>query len=155
MPAPTTAMATSFKVELLTGTHNFTATSGNVFKVALYKAIASVAGTHNATETNYSGMGTDELATAGGYTAAGFAWTAAQNITPSSTSTTAFTSWSTNPSWTSATFTTSGCLIYNSTASNKAVANFAFSGGDQTIAAGTFSIALPTNDSTNAIIRLA
>lgn len=155
MPAPTTAMCTSFKKELMTATHNFTTTSGNVFKCALYKAAASVVGTHGAAETNYSGMGTDELATSGGYTATGFAWTAAQNITPSTTGTTAFTSWSVNPSWTTATFTTSGCLIYNNTATGAAVANFAFSGGDQTVASGTFTVTLPVNDSTNAVIRVA
>lgn len=153
MAAPTTSMATSYKVGLQTATHNHTITTGHVFKCALYKAAASVAGTHNATETNYSGMGADELATAGGYTAAGFAWTAAQNITPASTGTTVFTSWSVNPNWTSATFTTSGCLIYNSSASNAAVCNLAFS-GDQTIAGGTFTITLPVNDATTAVLRI-
>lgn len=153
MPAPTTALCTSYKRELQVATHNHTITTGHVFKAALYKAAASVAGTHNATETNYSGMGTDELATAGGYTAGGFAWTAAQNITPATTGTTVFTSWSVNPSWAAATFTTSGCLFYNSSATNAAVCNLAFS-GDQTIAGGTFTITLPVNDATTAVIRI-
>ena len=154
MAAPTTSMATSFKVEILKAVHNFTITTGNVYKLALYKAAASVVGTHNATETNYSGMGADELATGGGYTAGGFAWTAAQNITPASSGTTAFTSWSVNPSWSAATFTTCGAQVYNSSASNAAVGNFAFAGGDQTVASGTFTVTMPTNDSTNAIVRI-
>ncbi len=154
MPAPTTAIATSFKKELLQGVHNFTTTTGDVFKVALYKAAASVAGTHNAGDDNYADMGSDELAAGGGYTAGGFAWTAAQNVTPATSGTTAFTSWSVNPSWSSATFTTSGCMIYNSTDGNAAVGNFAF-GGDQTVTSGTFTINLPTNDATNAVVRVA
>lgn len=160
MAAPTTAMATSFKKELMTGTHNFAASGGNTFKIALFKAAASVAGTWNATATNYgagsggpttANMGTDELATGSGYTAAGVTLT---NVDPSTSGTTALTNFTPNPSWTSATFTTSGCMIYNSTASGKCVAVYSF-GGDQTVTSGTFTVQMPVADASNAIIRIA
>lgn len=152
----TTAFPTSFKSELATATHNFTTTTGNVFKVALGKATASVVGTYGAATTNYSDLtgNSDEVPNGSGYTTGGFAWTAAQNTTPTTSGTTAYWSWSTNPNWTSATFTTSGCIIYNSSASNKAVYVGSF-GGDQSVSAGTLTLVLPTNDSTNAILRLA
>ena len=153
MASPTSAVATSYKKELAMAIHNHTATTGNVFKIALYKAAAAVAGTHDATETNYSGMGADELATGGGYTATGFAWTAAQNISPDTSGTTAFYSWSVAPAWAPATFTTSGALLYNSSASGKAVANFSF-GSDQAVVAGSFLLGLPTNDASNAVLRI-
>ncbi len=153
MAGTTTAMCTSFKVELATATHNFTTTSGNVFKIALVKV--SPTGTYDATTTNYSNLtgNSDEVGSGGGYTTGGFAWTAAQNTTPTSTGTTAFWSWSVNPSWTSATFSTTGGIIYNSSASNKAVGVFDF-GGTQTVSAGTLTLTLPTNDATNAILRI-
>lgn len=149
----TTAMPTSYKVELMTATHNHTITTGNVFKIALGKS--GVAGTYGAATVNYSDLtgNTDEVASGGGYTTGGFAWTAAQNITPTSTGTTAFTQWSVNPSWTSATFTETGCIIYNSSASNKAV--YVGNTGSNTVTAGTLTLVLPTNDATNAILRLA
>jgi hypothetical protein len=150
----TTAMPTSFKVEVLTATHNFTITTGNVFKVALGKV--SPTGTYGAATVNYSDLtgNSDEVASGGGYTTGGFAWTAAQNITPTSSGTTAFTQWSVNPSWTSASFSTVGCIIYNSSASNKAVYVGSF-GGTQTVTSGTLTLVLPTNDSTNALLRIA
>jgi len=148
----TTAMPTSFKVELLTATHNFTITTGNVFKVAL--GIASPTGTYGAATTNYSNLtGNSDEVSGTGYTAGGFAWTAGQNITPTSTGTTAFTQWSVNPSWTSATFSTSGCIIYNSSASNRAVYVGSF-GGTQTVTAGTLTLILPTNDASNSMLRI-
>lgn len=158
--AITSAMCASFKSELPQGLHNFTTTTGNVFKCALF--IATTAGTWNATATNYgtgtgapttSNMGTDELAAGGGYTAGGFAWTAAQNITPANNGTSAYWSWSVNPTWSNATFSTSGCMIYNSSVAGRSVAVFSF-GGTQTVTAGTFTVTLPTNGAGTSVLQL-
>lgn len=148
--ANSTAMCTSFKSEILTATHNFTQTTGHVFKVALYTSSATL----GASTTAYSS--TNEITNTSGtaYTAGGFAFTAAQNTTPTTSGTTAYTSWSTNPSWSTASFTANADLFYNSSASNKAVITNAF-GSDQTVSSGTFTLVLPTADSTNAIIRIA
>ena len=135
--ASTTAMCTSFKGELLQAVHNFTATTGHVFKVALYTSSA----TNGAATTAYSA--TNEVSGTG-YVAGGFAFTAAQNITPLTSGTGAYTSWSVNPSWTTATFTAASCLFYNSSSGNKAVAVFDF-GGNQTVTAGTFTIGVGTS----------
>ena len=151
--AITTAMCTSFKKELATATHNFTTTTGNVFKTALIKT--SHAGTYGAASTNYSNItGSSDETSGTGYTAGGFAWTAGQNTTPATTGTTAFWSWSTNPSWTTATFSADGCMIYNSSASNAAVSCHDF-GGVKSVTAGTFTLVLPTNDASTGILRLA
>jgi len=147
------AMCASFKAELAQAVHNFTITTGHIFKVALYVAQASIAGSPGAGSTNYSEMGADELATASGYTRPGFAFTAAQNVTPQVTGAIAYWQWSANPNWTSATFTSRGAMIYNSSASNKAVAILDF-GADKPVSSGTFTIQMPTNDSTNATLRL-
>lgn len=154
MAGITTAMTDSFRLELATATHNFTATTGNVFKVPLFKV--GVAGTYGKATTNYSDMtgNSDEVANGSGYTTLGFAWTAAQNTTPTVTNHVATWTWTTNPSWTSATFSTIGCMIYNSSASNKAVSVHDF-GGTQTVTAGTLTLILPTNNDTVAILRLA
>lgn len=150
--AITTAFPTSFKGELPQAVHNFTITTGHTFKAALIKT--SPAGTYGAASTNYSNItGNSDEVSGTGYSAGGFAWTAAQNITPSTSGTTAFWSWSANPSWAAATFSTAGCMFYNSSASNKAVYVGDF-GGNQSVSAGTFTIVLPTNDSSNAILRL-
>jgi hypothetical protein len=146
----TTAMPTSFKVEILKAVHDFTASTGNTFKIALLKAAASGTGTFGAATTNYSDLGSDELATATGYT---------QNdqtlvsITPVADSTTAIVDFD-DTTWTSATFTTSGALIYNSSASNAAVAVLSF-GGDQQVSSGDFQIQFPTAAAATAIIRIA
>lgn len=150
----TTAFPTSLKAELPQAIHNFTTTTGNVFKCAL--GIASPVGTYGAATTNYSDLtgNSDEVPNGSGYTTGGFAWTAAQNTTPTTSGTTAYWSWSVNPSWTTATFSTSGCIIYNSSASNKAVYVGSF-GGTVSVSAGTLTLILPTNDASNAILRLA
>lgn len=151
--AVSSALCTSFKVELMTGTHNFTTTSGHVVKVALIKP--SEAGTYGAASTNYSNItGNSDEASGTGYSAGGFAFTAGQNVTPTSTGTTAFTDWSTDPSWTSSSFSTVGCMFYNSSASNRAISVHTFS-GTQTVTSGTLTLVLPTADSSNAIIRIA
>lgn len=145
--ALTQCMVTSFKVELPQAIHNFTTTTGHVFKIAMYTNVAA----WDATTTAYSA--TNEVGNSGTYAAGGFAWTAAQNITPAATGTTAFWSWSANPAWTAATITARSAIIYNSSASNKAVCVLDF-GADKTSTAGTFTITLPTNDATTGIVRI-
>lgn len=146
--AITQAMCTSFKVELMQAVHNFTNTTGNTFKLALFRAQASIVGTFGAGTTNYSDMGADQ-ASGTNYTAGGSALT---NVTPTSSGTTAYTDFA-DLVFSNVTITTSGCLIYNSSASNKAVAVFNF-GGDKTATAGDMTIIFPTADASSAIIRL-
>jgi hypothetical protein len=146
--AITQAMATSFKVELLTGGHNFTNTTGDVFNIALFRATASIVGTFGAGTTNYSDMGADE-ASGTNYSAGGQALT---NVTPTSSGTTAFTDFA-DEVFTNVTITTSGALIYNTSLADAAVAVFNF-GSDKTATAGDLTIIFPTADASNAIIRL-
>tara|TARA_R110002020_G_scaffold76159_1_gene193283 strand:- start:612 stop:1040 length:429 start_codon:yes stop_codon:yes gene_type:complete len=141
--AISTAMCTSFKQELLVGTHNFTATSGNSFKLALYTSSASLGASTTAYSTSNEVSGT-------GYTAAGAALT---NVTPTTSGTTAFADFA-NLTFSSSTITANGALIYNDTQSDKAVCVLAF-GGDKTSTAGDFTIQFPTADASNAIIRIA
>jgi hypothetical protein len=142
--AITTAMCTSFKVELLKGVHNFTNGTGNEFKIALYTSSASL----DATTTAYSA--TNEISGTG-YTAKGVALT---NVTPTSSSTTAYTDFA-DASWTTASFTANGAMIFNETASgDPSVCTLAF-GSDKTVSSGTFTVVFPTADASNAILRLA
>jgi len=140
----TQAMCTSFKVELLQGIHNFTASTGDVFKLALYTSTATL----GASTTVYSA--TNEVANSGTYSAGGGTLT---NITPTASSTTALTDFD-DLSFTSATITARGALIYNTTDSNKAVCVLDF-GGDKISTAGTFTIQFPAATSTDAIIRIS
>ena len=142
--AITQSLATSFKVDLLSGTMDFTAGTGDTFKMALYTSSATL----GPTTTAYSA--TNEISGTG-YTAGGNTLVVSQS--PTSGGTTAFISFS-NTTWTSASFTCRGALIYNSTDSNKAVAIFDF-GSDKTVVAGTFTVSFPVADSTNAVIRIA
>ena len=142
--AITQAVCTSFKVELLTGVHNFTNSTGDVFKIALYTNAASL----DSTTTAYAG--TNEVANGSGYTTGGFTLT---NVTPSASGTTALTDFNPDASWTTATFTARGALIYNSTDSNKAVMVLDF-GTDKSVSNGTFTVVFPTADASNAILRL-
>ena len=149
----TTAMPTSFKVEILKGVHNFTASTGNTFKIALAKATASVTGTYGAATTSYDELvsNSDELANGNGYTTGGATLT---SITPVADGTTAVCDFD-NYTWTSATFTTSGAIIYNDTASgNPACAVLSF-GGDQQVSSGDFQIQFPAAGAATAIIRIA
>ena len=146
----TTAMPTSFKVEILKAVHNFTASTGNQFKIALFVATASGSGTYGAATTNYSQMGSDELATGSGYTRPGNTLT---SVTPVADGTTAICDFA-DTTWSSATFTTSGALIYNDTASGAACAVLSF-GGDQQVSSGDFTIQFPTAAAATAIIRIA
>ena len=141
--AISTAMCTSFKQELLVGTHNFTATSGNSFKLALYTSSASLGAGTTAYTTSNEVSGT-------GYTAAGAALT---SVTPTTSGTTAFCDFS-DLTFSSSTITANGALINNDTQSDKAVCALAF-GGDKTSTAGDFTITFPTADASNAIIRIA
>lgn len=146
--AITQALTTSFKTQLLTGGHNFTNTTGDVFNLALFRAQASIVGTFGAGTTNYSDMGADE-ASGTNYVAGGAALT---NVTPTSSGTTAFTDFA-DLVFSNVTITTSGCLIYNTSLGDAAVAVFNF-GGDKTATAGDLTIIFPTADASNAIIRL-
>ena len=146
----TTAMPTSFKVELLKGVHNFTASTGDTFKIALLKAAASGSGTFGAATTNYSDLSTDELGNGSGYTTGG---NTLVSITPVADSTTAICDFD-DTTWSAATFTTSGALIYNDTSSDAAVAVLSF-GGDQTVSSGDFQIQFPAAAAATAIIRIA
>ena len=152
MGSVTTAMPTSFKGELPQAIHNFTITTGHVFKAALI--IVSPTGVYGAGSSNYSNItGNSDEVSGTGYAAGGFAWTAAQNITPSTSGTGAFWSWSVNPSWTSASFSTTGTMFYNSSASNRAV-YVGFFGGTETVTSGTFTILLPTNGVGTSVLQL-
>ncbi len=150
----TTALPTSFKAEVLNGVHNFTTTTGNDFKIAL--GIASPTGTYGAATTNYSNLtgNSDEVASGSGYTTGGYDITAANNTTATTSGTTGYTTPGVNPSWTSASFSTSGCIMYNASASNKAVYVGSF-GGTQTVTSGTLTLLMPTNNSSTALIRIA
>jgi len=142
--AITQAVCTSFKGELLVGTHNFTATTGDTFKIALYSSSATL----SASTTAYSSS--NEVSASGTYTAGGGSLT---NVTPTTSGTTALCDFA-DISFTSATITARGALIYNSDDSNKAAVVFDF-GGDKTSTSGTFTIQFPAADASNAILRLA
>jgi hypothetical protein len=138
-------MCTSFKVELMKAVHNFTTSTGNTFKLALYSNSASF----TAATTAYTV--TNEVANSGSYSAGGGTLT---NVTPTSTSTTAFTDFA-DLSFTTATITAYGALIYNDTAAGDPTVCVLDFGGAKTSTSGTFTIVFPAADSTNAIIRIA
>ena len=149
--AITSAVCTSFKVELLKGVHNFSASGGNTFKIALYTSDASL----GASTTAYSTSNEISNTSGSAYSAGGATLT---NSGVSLSSTTAFTDFS-DVTYTSASFTANGALIYNTTtdggsSTTDAVAVIAF-GGDKTASNGTFKIEFPAADASNAIIRLA
>ena len=144
--AITSAICTSFKQEILVGTHNFTASSGDTFKIALYTSDASLGAGTTAFSTSNEISNTSGSA----YSSGGATLT---SVTPTTSGTTAFCDFA-DVSFTSASFTANGALIYNSSQSNKAVAVIAF-GGDKTVSSGTFTIQFPTADASNAIIRIA
>lgn len=138
-------MCTSFKVELMRAVHNFTASTGNTFKLALYDNNASF----TAATTAYTAS--NEVANSGTYTAGGGALT---NVTPTSSGTTAFTDFA-DLSFTSATITAYGALIYNDSAAGDPSVCILDFGGAKTSTNGTFTIIFPTADATSAIIRIA
>jgi hypothetical protein len=142
-------MATSFKQELLQAKHDFTASTGDTFKLALYTNSASF----TAATTDYTV--TNEVANSGSYTAGGGTLT---KVTPTTSGTTAFTDFS-DLTFTTATITARGALIYNTTAGSgtgttNVVVVLDF-GSDKTSTAGDFTIVFPTADASNALIRIA
>ena len=141
------AICNTFKTEILTAVHNFTASSGNTFNLALYTSSASMgAGTTAYTSTN-------EITNTSGssYSAKGQALTSVTPVLDSSTAVCDFA----NISWTSASFTANGCLIFNDTASgDPGVCVIAF-GGDKTVTSGTFTIEFPAASAGTAIIGIA
>ena len=141
--AITQAVCTSFKQEILVEGHNFT-NGADTFKIALYSSSATL----SASTTAYSS--TNEVSDSGTYSAGGGSLTSA---TPTTSGTTAICDFA-NISFTSATITARGALVYNSTNSNKAVCVLDF-GGDKTSTSGTFTIQFPAADASNAILRLA
>ena len=144
--AITTAMCTSFKSELLGGTHDLDTHS---IKLALIKA--SPTGTYGAATTNYSDVtGNSDEATGTGYTAGG---QVLDNVTISVDGTTAIVD-ITDEVFTSSTISADGCIIYNASASNAAIAVIDF-GGTKTSTNGDYTIQFPTADASNAIIRIA
>ena len=148
----TSSLVNTFKTELLKGLHSFdnsgATPAGYVFKIALFLDTATI----TAASTAYSTS--DEVATATGYTAGGKALT---NTGVGTTTVTSFTDFS-DISWTSSSFTTRGCVIYNSSTisgltTNALVCSIDF-GGNKTVSSGTFTIQFPTNDASDAIIRI-
>jgi len=149
--ANTQAMCSSFLGELMTATHNFTTSTGNTFKAALYLASATV----NASTTAYSSTGE---VTGTNYTAGGVTITNGTSPLSTNTSTTAGTGYwtpSASITYTNVTLSTAfdAVLIYNSTNSNKAVSVHTF--GSQTVTAGTFTLTMPSNTTSTALLRLA
>ena len=146
------AMCTSFKKELLEGVHNFKNSGGDTFKLALYAegsgGKSSTTATLGTTTTAFTTTG--EVASSGTYATGGGSLT---RVDPTTSGTTAFTDFS-DLSFTTATITAMGALIYNSSDSNKAVAVLDFT-SNKTSTAGTFTIQFPTADASNAIIRIA
>jgi hypothetical protein len=140
------ALCTSFKVQLLSGAQNFNTGKTKVYKIALFTSAATL----GAATTTYSGSTTGEVANGGGYTTGGETLTVSQ--IPTSSGTTAFIDFS-DVTWTSATITARGALIYNST-DDTAVGVLDF-GSDKTSTDGDFTIIFPAATASDAIIRIA
>jgi hypothetical protein len=141
--AITSTLTTSFKKELLEAKHNFLASGGNSFKLALYTSSATLGAATTAYSATNEASGTN-------YSAGGAVLT---NINPTSSGTTGFTDFS-DLTFSNATVTARGCLIYNDTNSDSAVASIDF-GGDKTSTAGDFTIVFPAAAADTAIIRIA
>lgn len=146
------SITTSFKTDLLSGGMNFNTTNRALtvntqdkFVIALYTSSASI----GPATTAYTA--TDEVPNGNGYVTLGKTLTISQ--VPTSTGTTAYLDFD-DVSWTSASFSADGALIYNATNANKSVAVLNF-GGTKTVTSGTFTIQFPTADASNAIIRIA
>lgn len=145
--AITQALTTTFKVQLLKGQHDFSASGGHTFKIALYTSSATL----GASTTDYSS--TNEV-TGTGYTAGGATLT---NVEPEASGTTALLDFA-DVSWTSASFTARGALIYNTTTgggstTTDSVVVLDF-GADRTVSSGTFTVTFPAADASSAIIRI-
>ena len=148
-----TAMPTSFKVELFKGLHDLQ-NGADALKIALLKSQSAGSGTYGAATTNYSTVtgNSDETTNTSGsaYSAGGNTLT---NVTPTSDGTTAICDFA-DTTWASASFTTCGAVIYNTNNSNSAVAVLSF-GGDQTVSSGDFQIQFPAAAASPASIRIA
>ena len=140
-------MCTSFKKELLEAKHNFLASGGNTFNLALYTNSA----TFTAATTAYTS--TNEISNTAGsaYSAKGNTLT---RVDPTTSGTTALTDFA-DSSWSSATFTARGALIFNDSASGDPTVLVLDFGADKSASNGTFSVVFPTADASNAIIRIA
>jgi hypothetical protein len=143
--AITQAVANSFKGQLLQGQHNFTATTGNVFKLALYTSAATLDSSTTIYTSTNEVVNTGQYVTGGGVLA---------NVSPVVSSGVAFIDFA-DISFTGVTLTAAGALIYNTSApaTNAAVAILSF-GGDKTATSGTFTIQFPADTFTSAIIRI-
>ena len=150
------ALCNSFKQELLEGVHNFKATGGNTFKLAMYtnsqagSELGGTSSTMEATVTAYSSSASNEVSSSG-YSAGGGALT---NVAPSLKSTSTATTQFSPLTFSGVTLTARGALIYNDTNSDKAVCVLDF-GSDKSASSGAFTINFPTNDASNALIRIA
>ena len=142
--AITSAICNTFKTQILTGVHNFT-NGGNQFKLALYTDQANL----SKSTTQY--VTTAEVANGNGYTTEGIVLT---NVTPALSGDVACCDFS-NVSFTSASFTTRGCMIYNETVANDPAVCVIDFGGNKTVSSGTFTIQFPAPDASNAIVRIA
>mgnify|MGYP003142399590 CR=1 FL=1 len=145
--AITSAIANTFKTEILKAVHNFTATSGNTFNLALYTSSATL----SASTTAYSSSNEITNSSGTAYTAKGKALTSVTPVLDSSTAVCDFA----DVSWTSASFTANGCLIFNDSASGDPACCAVAFGGDKTVSSGTFTIQFPAAAATTAIIRIA
>ena len=145
--AITSEICNSFKAEILKAVHNFTASTGNTFNLALYTSSATL----NKSTTAYAS--TNEISNTSGsaYSAKGKALT---SVTPALSSDTAVCDFS-NVSWTSASFTSRGCLIFNDTATGDPSCCAIDFGGDKTVTSGTFTIEFPAASAGTAIIGIA
>jgi len=137
-------MCTSFKVELMKGVHDFTNSSGNTFNIALYTNSASFTAATTAYTSGNEVSGT-------GYTAKGYALT---NVTPVSSSTTAYTDFG-DATWSSSTITARGAMIFNDSAAGDPSVVILDFGADKSSSAGDFVVVMPTADASSAIIRIA
>ena len=142
--AITSAICNSFKTQILTAVHNFTQ-GGNQFKLALYTSSANL----SKSTTQY--VTTAEVANGNGYTTEGIVLT---NVTPALSGDTACCDFA-DVSFTSASFTTRGCMIYNETVANDPAVCVIDFGGNKTVSSGTFTIQFPAADASNAIVRIA
>lgn len=141
--AITQGICNSFKAELATGTHDFTASTGDTFKLALFTSSATLSSATTAYSSSNEVSGT-------GYSAGGNTLT---SVTPTLSGSTAILDFD-DTSWSTATITARGALLYNSSKANRAVAIFDF-GSDRISTASTFLITFPAADSSNAIIRIS
>ena len=135
--------------------------AGDVFKIALIKQ--GMSGAYSSTNVNYTDITADEVANTNGYATQGVALT---NVTATTVGTVAFINFTPNPQWTSATFSTAGCMIYNSSVRNGSTSGTNSTGGgracsvhdfggSQQVSSGTFTVLMPTANSTSAILRIA